>query len=58
MVKGEEEQERGRCEDKERRRTKEEVITAQREPDESAVMAGADGAPLPNEQVSLMRNAK
>lgn len=37
---------------------KEEVIMAQREPDERAVMAEADGAPLPNEQVSLMRNAK
>lgn len=41
-----------------RRSTKEDVITAQQGPDERALMTEADGAPLPNEQVSLMRNAK
>lgn len=41
-----------------RRDEQKEVITAQREPDERAVMAEADGAPLSNEQVNLMTNAK
>lgn len=31
---------------------------AQQEPDERALMAEADGAALPDEQVSLMRDAK
>lgn len=60
-----ERKERERCEggeetsrEKRRRWTKEEVITAQQEPDERALMAEADWAPLPNEQVRLMRNAK
>lgn len=44
--------------EKQRRSTKEEVITAQQGPDERALMTEADGAPLPNEQVGLMRNAK
>lgn len=38
--------------------TKEEVIMAQREPDERAVIAEANGASLPNEQVNLMSNGK
>lgn len=38
--------------------TKEEVIMAQREPDERAVIAEANGASLPNEQINLMSNGK
>lgn len=43
---------------KQRRWTKGKVITAQRELDESTVMVQADGAPLPNQRESLMRNSK